>query len=105
MHFILLEVNMDKPKGRFEAIDQARLILGLDEVATIKEIKKAYREKVKALHPDVGGDGEEIKRLNEAMATITSYFEDFPISFREKEVQSNDDYERHLRQFYDGWMY
>lgn len=96
---------MDKSKGKFEEIDQARAILGLGEVATIKEIKKAYRDKVKTLHPDVGGDGEEIKRLNEAIKIITSYSEDFPISFREKEIQNNDDYERHLRQFYDGWMY
>jgi len=42
-------------------------ILGLSEVATIKDIKKAYRKKVLTCHPDiVGGDGKEFIELTKS---------------------------------------
>ena len=38
-------------------------ILGVDKKATLKVIKKAYKDKAKKSHPDVGGDEEEFKKL------------------------------------------
>lgn len=45
-------------------------ILGVSETATPDEIKKAYRKKAMELHPDVGGDEEEFKMLNNAYHTL-----------------------------------
>lgn len=41
-------------------------ILGLTKSATDEEIKKAYRSKAKAMHPDAGGNKELFQELNEA---------------------------------------
>ena len=41
-------------------------ILGISRNATDDEIKKAYREKSKKLHPDKGGTKEQFTQLNEA---------------------------------------
>lgn len=41
-------------------------ILGVPKDATPEQIKKAYREKAKAHHPDLGGDADEFKLINEA---------------------------------------
>ena len=40
-------------------------ILGLNRDATLAQIKKAYREKVKMYHPDAGGSKEDQDRLME----------------------------------------
>ena len=48
--------------------------LGVDRTATAAEIKKAYRSKVKQLHPDINADTENaedaIKAVNEAYDTL-----------------------------------
>lgn len=41
-------------------------ILGVVETATQDEIKKAYRQKAKELHPDKGGDEEMFKKVTNA---------------------------------------
>lgn len=48
----------------------ALAVLGLPSNATEQQIKDAYREKVKAVHPDTGGDPEAFRQVNEAYATI-----------------------------------
>lgn len=40
--------------------------LGLSTSATLDDVKGAYRDKVKDVHPDHGGDEEEFKRVREA---------------------------------------
>ncbi|MES3516702.1 MAG: DnaJ domain-containing protein [Natronomonas sp.] len=40
--------------------------LGLDSTASDAEVRSAYRQKVKEVHPDRGGDEEEFKRVTEA---------------------------------------
>ncbi len=45
---------------------EARDILGIDGPADEASIKAAYRERVKATHPDRGGDEAEFKRVTAA---------------------------------------
>ena len=40
--------------------------LGLRRTATPEEVRSAYRDRVKQVHPDHGGDEEEFKRVREA---------------------------------------
>lgn len=41
-------------------------LLGVQPGASQQEIKRAYRQKARALHPDKGGSEAEMKRLNAA---------------------------------------
>ncbi|MBX0321571.1 J domain-containing protein [Halomicroarcula sp. F13] len=45
---------------------QAFAELGLRQTATLAEVKSAYRDRVKEVHPDHGGDEDEFKRVREA---------------------------------------
>ena len=38
-------------------------LLGVDRQASTAEIRKAYRDKAKTMHPDAGGDGDEFAAL------------------------------------------
>jgi curved DNA-binding protein CbpA len=53
--------------ARREAFDA----LGLDGDASQEQIKTAYRDRVKEVHPDSGGDEESFKRVNRAYETLT----------------------------------
>jgi translocation protein SEC63 len=46
-------------------------ILGVDQDASDKEIKKKYRELSKTMHPDKGGDPEKFKELAKAYMALT----------------------------------
>jgi hypothetical protein len=48
-------------------------VLGLPAGAGEAEIKRAYRERVKEVHPDHGGDRDEFERVREAYATAKKY--------------------------------
>jgi hypothetical protein len=49
-----------------DATSAAFAVLGLPTSATPSEIRGAYREKVKEVHPDHGGDPESFRRVREA---------------------------------------
>ncbi len=96
----------------FNQIDEARKVLGLDETATLEEIKDAYRQLSLKYHPDrlqdkEKGQAEEMmKKINHAKDIILTYCGSYRYSFKEKDVKrSSLDKEtyRHLKQFYDGW--
>ncbi len=46
-------------------------ILGVSKTASADEIKESYRNLCKTHHPDVGGDAEKMKDINEAYDTLS----------------------------------
>ena len=48
-------------------------VLGLPAEASADEVTTAYREKVKQVHPDHGGDHEEFRRVREAYTTAKEH--------------------------------
>ena len=54
----------DQPSGPTRA--EARDVLGVTVSADSDEVRRAYREKVKHVHPDRGGDPDEFKRVTTA---------------------------------------
>lgn len=55
------------------AIGAAFERLGLPPTADTDEVKRAYRRRVKNVHPDHGGDSEAFKRLQDAYATAKEH--------------------------------
>ena len=45
-------------------------VLGLPSIASDREIKEFYRKLARLHHPDVGGDAEEFKKIQEAYAVV-----------------------------------
>ena len=96
----------------FKQIDQARKILGLDEEATLEQIRQAYRKLATKYHPDRCKDEEKqncekkFKKISQAKDTLMAYCTGYRYSFREKDVKRNtmdkETYE-HLKRFYNGW--
>ncbi len=96
----------------FKQIDEARKALNLDEDATLKEIKEAYRNLALNHHPDKCADNrkeeceETLKKINNAKDILTAYCAGYRYSFREREVKKNTmskAFCEHLKRFYDGW--
>ncbi|MCD6583526.1 MAG: J domain-containing protein [Candidatus Omnitrophica bacterium] len=98
-------------KFKFEELNRARKILGLDEEATLYEVRNNYYELSKKFHPDrCKGNKKEceekFKEITQAYNLIMEYIACFRISFKEKDVErmSIDKVTyKHLKQFYDGW--
>ena len=51
-------------------IEKAQKIFELEEDATVKEIKKAWRRLVHIHHPDKGGNEEEFKKIKMAYGVL-----------------------------------
>jgi DnaJ-domain-containing protein 1 len=49
-------------------------ILGIRPGATEQEVDKAYREKAKKCHPDLGGNKEDMVKLNLAYESLRRYY-------------------------------
>ena len=74
-------------------------LLGLKPGATLSEIRRAYREKVKIYHPDVSGDAasaEHFKKIVRAYEILTDqksraiFDSSFAFHFRRRKVKSWD---------------
>lgn len=59
--------------GRVDPASAAFAVLGLQTGASTSEVKTAYREKVKEVHPDHGGDHEAFRRVREAYTTAKEH--------------------------------
>jgi len=94
----------------FKEIDEARRLLGLGDVATLKEIRSAYRRLAARHHPDKhSGDagaesGEVMKRLNWAYKLLTDYCSSYKYTFREEDVARVYPYDEYLGKYYHGWF-
>jgi hypothetical protein len=55
-----------EPEPAVDPARQAFAELGLRETATLAEVKAAYRDRIKQVHPDHGGSEDEFKRVREA---------------------------------------
>ena len=98
--------------ANFRQIDEARRLLGLDESASLEDIKHAYRQLSLKYHPDRLQDKEKrqseeiMKKINHAKDILLIYCANYRYSFKERDVKvSNFDKEtyQHLKRFYDGW--
>jgi len=72
--FYTLEVKELNP----EHISQAKKELGISEIISAAEIKKAYQERAKELHPDVNQEIDSIdhfNRIKKAYKTLLEYIE------------------------------
>ncbi len=87
----------------FNMIDSARRTLGLNEVATLKEIKDAYWRLSHRYHPDKnnGDGGEAMKEINRAFELIMDYINNYRYSFCDKDAGA-DFFKQHMERFYDG---
>jgi len=97
----------------FKQINEARELLGLDERATLAEIKKAYKKLAMRYHPDKCKGQEKIKceemfkKIVHANDILMAYCVTYRYSFKEKDVKINafdDEFYKHLKRFYDGWL-
>lgn len=65
--------ELQQEQGPADASMDPFAILGVDMNATREEVDKAYKEKAKAVHPDVGGNNIEMAKINAAYETIRMF--------------------------------
>jgi DnaJ-class molecular chaperone len=78
--------------GKYEEIKKARKILGLDEYATLKEIKNNYRALLKEWHPDLSRKNRAVRKqktieIINAYKILMDYCEQYRFSFSQEEVE------------------
>ena len=79
---------------KFEIIDKSRKLLGLQDSATMDEIKKNYRALLHKWHPDkCKGDKKKCKEMTadiiKAYHIIMNYCENYKFSFTNEEVKKH----------------
>ncbi len=63
----------------FEKLLEAIKYFEIKDKISIKSFKRIYRNKSKELHPDKGGNEEEMKKLNSYYKTVIEYLESYEI--------------------------
>jgi len=93
--------------ANFEEIDRARKLLGLGEVASLKEIKAAYGRLARRHHPDLGHTDkdhkEAMRELNWAYELLEDYCSNYRYSFGEKEVARAYPNEAYRKWWRENW--
>jgi len=78
----------------FKLVDDARLLLGLDEETTIDEIKKAYKSKINKYHPDKNSEDSEAHwktiEIIKAYEILVKYCQNYKFSFKEEDYVEQD---------------
>jgi len=85
----------------FEELNQARHLFGLQERATLRQIKSRHRFLAKRFHPDQGeqGDAEQMRRVNAAYRLLIDYCTGYRFSFTREEYLEQHPEERLREQF------
>jgi hypothetical protein len=65
--------DLDVEDGEVDPASAAFAVLDLPSGASAREVTAAYREKIKRVHPDHGGDHEEFQRVREAYTTAREH--------------------------------
>lgn len=80
-------------RKQWQAIEQAREVLHLDDRATLAEIKRAYHRQSKLHHPDASGatgDGEQMYRITAAYELLLEYCTTYRFPLRPEEAEGED---------------
>lgn len=87
----------------YSELQEALLVFGLSERATLKQIKSRHRELVKRHHPDTGNsdESEMIRQVNAANRVLLEYVSGYSFSFSEDEFYEQSPEERIWLQFAD----
>ena len=89
--------------NQFEKITAARMLLEIPEQATLAKIRTSYRKVIKRWHPDKCGkeNTDTYKKMTtqiiEAYTIISSYCDQYHISFTQEKVDNNTSQE-------DWWL-
>ena len=62
--------SLSKPRPM--PVEDARRLLGVDEAASLHEIRAAHRRLIARVHPDLGGSSELAERVNVARDTLVA---------------------------------
>ena len=93
-----------------EKIIWAKNILGLEDAATMEEIRSAYRNLTLQYHPDRCEDEfkvkckEKFQQINNAYEIVTAYCANYRYSFKEKDVTASSPDSGYYERFYDDWF-
>jgi len=66
-------------------------------LSTIKDIEKNYKKLAKKFHSDIGGDEEEMKKINKAYKILKDYINNFKFTFSEDEIKKQYPKEFHKK--------
>ncbi|QWV92168.1 J domain-containing protein [Geomonas oryzisoli] len=88
----------------YKELQLALAVFGLEQRASLSQIKSRHRELVKRHHPDLGApdDSEEMRKVNAAYRVLLEYVSDYRFSFAEEEFYEQNPDERLRRQFFEG---
>ena len=65
--------DLDVEDGEVDPASAAFAVLGLPSGASAREVTAAYREKIKRVHPDHGGNHEEFEKVRDAYTTAREH--------------------------------
>jgi hypothetical protein len=80
-------------KKKWLELEKSRKILGLPPEVTLKEIRDAYRDKSRLVHPDLNPENkaEEMTKLNHAYRVLVTYVENYAIKLTTTEEGMTDE--------------
>jgi curved DNA-binding protein CbpA len=103
-----------KKSVTFKDIEKARKTLGLQDTASMEDIKSSHRNLILKFHPDRHSSSkdkdacqEKVKEINTAYEIIMNYCIRYPISFtrdRVKYIEEGEYQKEHFDRFYSGWV-
>lgn len=94
--------------ANFDEIDEARRVLGLNEGATLKQVKIVYRRLAHKYHPDICKKPEcqeMMVKVNRAFTLVVQYFSDYCYVFDEDAVERAYPYDEYLRKWKNAWRF